>query len=83
MTLERNVPMLNDNQTMNRHRMPIGNSRLLSAEPYLRLHCRTRMIMGDFYLCQNNQCDCEHASPFGASYLCWSPDRCEYSKVSS
>lgn len=45
--------------------------------------CRTRSIVGDFYLCQNNRAECEYVFPFGISYLCRSPHRCDYAKPPS
>ena len=41
--------------------------------------CRTRVLVDNFYLCLDDQPDCNHSSPFGVSTLCTFPKRLEYS----
>jgi len=42
--------------------------------------CRTSALIDEFYLCQIDRADCEHAFPYGLNYLCKSPYRKKYSK---
>jgi hypothetical protein len=60
---------------------------IMTDMPYVMTHehfhsaaCRTRALVDQFYLCQTNRMNCEHAFPFGMSYLCCSFKRSEFSK---
>lgn len=42
--------------------------------------CRTIALIDGFYLCKLSKSECEHAFPYGSSYLCRSSDRHKYSR---
>jgi len=62
--------------------MTIENPCLMSGERFRESVCRTRNLVDNFYQCQVNRLDCEHAFTFGMSFLCSSPNRHEYSEYS-
>jgi hypothetical protein len=54
-------------------------SHVKSSDIFRMSVCRTRPLVDDFYLCQANRKDCEHAFSFGINCLCCSMERHEYS----
>lgn len=46
-----------------------------TGDRFLATACRTMPLVDDFYLCQLNCPECEHAYSFGMSNLCRSPER--------
>lgn len=60
--------------------MKVDTACLRFGEPSSEHGCRTRNLVDNFYQCQTHRLDCIHASTFGMSYLCNSPDREEYAE---
>lgn len=67
-------------QTNTDHFMMTDLSHVRSCGQFRKNACRTRTLVDDFYLCQTNPANCEHAFPFGINYLCRSLERHEYSR---
>lgn len=67
--------MLNNTQIVTEQLMMAEMPDPLSRDRHQRNACRTRTLVDDFYLCQTNRSDCQHAFPFGMSRLCRSSER--------
>jgi hypothetical protein len=72
--------MLSDTQ-INKDRLLPDAAKLNDYDQFSKKYCRTRVILDDFYLCQEYRFDCEHAFPFGTSYLCRSTRRAGFSST--
>jgi hypothetical protein len=83
LSVEKGIDVQSYMQTITAPLLMTEMSHMRYCDRFSKNVCRTRALVDDFYLCQTNRTDCEHAFLLGMSYLCRSLERREYSNQSS